>query len=187
MNQEKTQQFEDEIKKLYFENYDDNLISFWNVHLKPVIEKSKELAVKYDGDLEVVWLASILHDIGQFDDVENHDTVGSEKAYDILLERGYSEEIASKVRSAILTHRVKNYSPENLEQKIVATADAMAHFTTAHYVWMAHISKKPFMELMKKFDGKLNRDFDDKIFFEDEKKMVQPYYHVLKSLFETKI
>ena len=42
MNQEKTQQFEDEIKKLYFENYDDNLISFWNVHLKPVIEKSKE-------------------------------------------------------------------------------------------------------------------------------------------------
>ncbi|KKQ44488.1 MAG: hypothetical protein US63_C0026G0007 [Candidatus Moranbacteria bacterium GW2011_GWC2_37_8] len=184
MDQEKTQQFEDEIKRLYFENFDDNLMSFWNVHLKPVIDIAKKLAVKYEADLEIVWLAAVLHDIGQFDDIENHDTVGSEKAYKILFERGYSEEIAAKVRDVILTHRVKSYLPETLEQKIVATADAMAHFTTAHYVWMAYISKKPFAELMKKFSGKIQRDFQDKIFFEEEREIMRPQYEMLKKWFE---
>lgn len=184
MNQEKIQQIEEEIKKIFLDNSDENWNVFWSIHVKPVIEKSKELAEKYGGDLEVIWLAAILHDLAQLEVDKDHDVVGAQKAYDLLTEKGFDEDIAEKVKNVIFTHRVREYKPENLEQKILATADAVCHFTKPHYFWMAHISKKSFMELIKKFDGKIDRDFNDKIFFEDEKKLVEEQYKILKNWFK---
>ena len=186
MNQEKIQQIEDEIKDLFVNNPDEDWQVFWFLHLKFVIEKSKELAQKYGGDPEIIWLSAILHDIAQLETEDNHEVIGAKRAYELLIEKDFEVEVVEKVRDVILTHRVNQYKPENLEQQILATADAMSHFSTAFYLWIMHISKKPFVKLIEKFSEKIERDFHEKIFFEDERMQVEKQYEVLKGWLEIK-
>lgn len=160
---------------------------FWEIHVKQVIEFSKQMAVKYGADLEVVWLAAILHDIARLEDLEPHDEIGSKKAYEILIKKGFDSKLAHEVEITILTHRCKKYAPETLEQKIVATADAMAHFIPPFYFWIGKYSNKDFADVLEKNRKKIERDYNEKIFFEDEKKLVELQYGVLKSWFEFKI
>ena len=160
---------------------------FWEIHVKQVIEFSKQMAVKYGADLEVVWLAAILHDIARLKDLEPHDEIGAEKAYTILIEKGFDPELARKTGMAVLTHRCKKYIPGTVEQKIIATADAMAHFIPPFYLWIGKYSNKSFEEDLERNGGKLKRDYNDKIFFEDEKAMVAEHYKLLKSWLEFQI
>jgi len=160
---------------------------FWDIHVKPVIEYSKQMATKYGADLEVVWLGALLHDIARLEDAEPHDEIGSEKAYNLLIEKGFSQELAEKAKNVVLRHRCRNYPPETLEEKIVASADAMAHFLPPFYFWIGRYSKGNFMEVMEKSNKKNERDFKDKIFFDDERKMVEEQYNVLKKWFNYKI
>jgi len=153
---------------------------FWSLHLKPVIDMAKELAEKYDADIEIAWLSAILHDIARLDDLEPHDEIGSEKAYILLTEEGFDKKTAEEVRDTILTHRVKQHKPKTLEQKILATADAMSHFKTPFYLWFSSMSAKPFKEQLESSLKKIERDYDDKIFFEDERKLIRPEYQILK-------
>ncbi len=156
---------------------------FWDIHVKPVIEYSKKMAEKYDADVEIVWLSAILHDIARLTEEEPHDEIGSEKAYKLLLKKGFTENIAEKVKGIILTHRCRKYPPENLEQKILASADAMAHFLPPFYFWVGKYSNKTFAEILERNNNKIERDYNQKIFFEDEKKMVKERYEILKKWF----
>lgn len=156
---------------------------FWDLHVKPVIEFSKKMAEKYKANMEAVWLGAILHDIARLDDVEPHDEVGAEKGHAMLLLAGFDDEIARIAKSVILTHRVKKYPPQTLEQKIVATADAMAHFIPPFYIWIARVARQSFPEMMQKNLIKIERDFNEKIFFEDEKRAIVKEYEVLKKWF----
>lgn len=160
---------------------------FWEIHVKQVIEFSKQMAVKYGADLEIVWLAAMLHDIARLEDIEPHDEYGSKKAYMMLIEKGFDYALAEKVKDAILTHRCKKHAPETLEQKIIATADAMAHFIPPFYFWIGKYSNKGFGEVLEWNRDKLKRDFNEKIFFEDEKVLVSAQYEALKSWFEFQI
>lgn len=193
MNNNKIQQFEDDMRQLYRHpvllrralsavETREFYSSLWDVHVKPVIEHGKQLAEKYDADLEIVWLSSILHDIARLDDVENHDEVGSEKAYKILLEKGFDENVAKRVRETILTHSCKQYIPETIEQRVVASADAMSHFLAPFYLWMGKYSDKNFEELQKKNLQRVEHDYN-KIFFEDERTVIKPQYEMLKRWF----
>jgi putative nucleotidyltransferase with HDIG domain len=157
---------------------------FWFLHLKPVIDYSKELAKRYKANMEIVWLSAILHDIARLDDLEPHDEIGSKRAYSMLLREGFSKEIAEEVKKTILTHRCKKHKPKTLEQKILATADAISHFKPPFYIWFTSISSKPLKEQLASSLLKLERDYNEKIFFEDERKSVKKEYEVLKSWFK---
>jgi len=157
---------------------------FWFLHLKPVIEYSKELAKKYNANMEVVWLSAILHDLARLDDLEPHDEISAERAYTMLLQEGLNKETAEEVKKTILTHRCRNYKPQTLEQKILATADAVNHFKTPFYLWFSYISAKPFKEQLESNLQKLERDYKEKIFFKEERESVKKEYEVLKSWFE---
>jgi hypothetical protein len=62
--------------------------------------------------------------------------------------------------------------PETLEEKIVATADAMAHFfPDFHRSGGAQIAREDFAQIKLLDIEKLEREYSDKIFFEDEKEM----------------
>ncbi|MFC1629768.1 HD domain-containing protein [Patescibacteria group bacterium] len=159
--------------------------SFWFGHVKPVIECAKDLAEKYGANVEVVWLAAIFHDISRLDDQEPHDEIGAEKTYKILLEEGFDEETARAVRDTILAHRCREHKPQTLEQKILATADAVCHFKTPFYLWVFAIAKRSLRDLLESSLLKIERDFNDKIFFDDEKESVRKEYEVLKSWFES--
>ena len=198
MNQEKIQKLEDEVRDLHYNpkiekhSFSDKETRefykyFWDIHIKPVIEYSKQMAEKYQADQEAVWLGAMLHDIARLSEEEPHDEIGAEKAHAMLLEKDFSVELAEKVRNIILTHRCRKYPPENLEQKIVASADAMAHFIPPFYLWVGKYSNMTFDEVLKKNLKKIERDFHEKIFFEDERKQVEKKYEVLKSWFEFKM
>jgi len=157
---------------------------FWHLHLKPVIDYSKKLAKKHKAKMDVVWLSAIFHDIARLDDLEPHDEISANKAYKILLKETANKELAKEVRATILTHRCRKHKPKTLEQKILATADAISHFKLPFYLWFSSISKKPFKEQLRSSLEKLERDFKKKIFFEDERKLVEKEYSVLKNWFK---
>lgn len=198
MNQEKILQLEEEIKNLHynpklnkhsFSEADIKvwLPEFWDLHIKPVIEYSKIMAKKYNADLESVWLGAILHDIARLDDKEPHDEIGAKKAYDLMIEKGFDENLSQKVKCIILAHCCKKIPPETLEQKIVATADAMAHFLPPFYIWIAKYMEGDWKSMMEGNIRKLGRDYNDKIFFDEEKKQIQKEYEILNKWFEFKI
>ena len=63
----------------------------------------------------------------------------------------------------------------------------MAHFLSPFYLWLFRYSNKNFEESLGKYMNKIDRDFNEKIFFEDEKEMVRNQYEVLKKWLEYKI
>lgn len=194
MDRNKIEKLEEEVRKLHLEPKQENhsvikkdvaetFRLFWGLHLKPVIDHSKELAKKYNANLEIVWLSAIFHDIARLEDLEPHDEISSERAYKILLDKEFDEKIAEEVKKTILTHRCRNYTPQTLEQKILATADAVNHFKAPFYLWFSRISTKPFKEQLESGLKKLERDYHEKIFFEEERESVKKEHDILKSWF----
>ena len=52
--------------------------------------------------------------------------MGAEKAYRFLVEQGFEEEFAARVRHCVLTHRYRNnHEPETLEARILFDADKL--------------------------------------------------------------
>jgi hypothetical protein len=142
------------------------------------------MAEKYKADLETVWAGAILHDIAQLSEKEPHDILGADIAYVMINERGFDREFAHKIKKIVLKHRCKEYIPETLEEKIVASADAIAHLTTPTYIWLMKIRDDDFKSNLKYISDKLDRDFDKKIFFEEEKEKVKKYYEVSREWFD---
>ena len=100
-------------------------------HIYRVLYSAMEIAGgEQDVDYDVLICACLLHDIGRREQFENpalcHAQVGSEKAYRFLVEQGFEEGFAAKVRHCILTHRYRNNNvPETLEAKILFDADKL--------------------------------------------------------------
>lgn len=157
---------------------------YWVLHVKPVIDYCKILAKKYKANLEILWLAAIMHDIGYFySDKKSHAKIGAEKAYKMLLEEGFNGKVAEKVRDTILPHSCIDPKPETIEEKILATADALSHFKLPYFLWRATVDEKSFKEQLASNLKKLERDWK-RIFFKGEKELVRQEYQILKSWFE---
>jgi putative nucleotidyltransferase with HDIG domain len=102
----------------------------WEAHIVSVVKYSKLLAKKLDADEEICELSAWLHDIKKIQGKrEKHHVHGSKEAAKILKSYGYPNEKIKQVEHCILTHSAdKNYVPETIEAKIVASADALSHF-----------------------------------------------------------
>ncbi|MFH1409305.1 MAG: HD domain-containing protein [Nanoarchaeota archaeon] len=117
----------------------ENDQELWTPHITSVVKNAKLLAKKLDADEEVCEIAAWLHDIIKVRDgiKEMHHVKGSEEAERILTELNYPKEKIAEVKHCILTHSSdKRYPPESVEAKIVASADAMAHFE--HFLGLAY-------------------------------------------------
>ncbi len=196
---EKIKNLEEEIKALHYappvikRGFDENTVKefyrdFWHIHILPVMKFGEEMARKYGADENVVRLGALLHDIAYLHDMEPHNEIGAEMVLKILAERGFDEDVARKVSSVVLKHSCRDeHQPDTLEEKIVASADAMAHLAMPFYEWVARHSKKNFWDLIARDLGKVESDFNEKIFFADEKESVEKYYEVLKEWFGNKL
>lgn len=100
-------------------------------HVYRVLHTALQLA---DGeqnvDPDVLIAACLLHDIGrqeQFADPSLcHASVGGEKAYCFLREKGFPEAFALHVKDCIVSHRFrKNNPPRSIEAKILFDADKL--------------------------------------------------------------
>ncbi|HEX8974759.1 MAG TPA: HD domain-containing protein [Patescibacteria group bacterium] len=177
MNRKEIQKIEDELKALYYaaegtHEHQDLIRSFWDHHVVPVKDLSIEMAEKYGADSDICWLGALFHDFALLSGQEPHDELGAIQTKDFLLERGFDEKFAETVSETVLRHRCKKFIPETEEDKVVATADAMAHFLPAFYLGIAVIAKNDYEEMKNSSFEKLEQDFQNKIFFEEEKKLL---------------
>jgi putative nucleotidyltransferase with HDIG domain len=117
----------EEIKRIIEKECDD---FDYKYHILPVVEYAEKLAEICDADKEVVELSAWLHDIGRIKfGARNHELTGAGEAEKILKRFGYSDEIIEQVEHCILAHRGSgSIQPQTMEAKVVAAADALAHF-----------------------------------------------------------
>lgn len=100
-------------------------------HINRVLYNALAIAQTEDNvDYDVLIASCLLHDIGRKEQFENpalcHASVGSEKAYQFLIDNGFDKTYAGQVRHCILTHRFRKSSPpESLEAKILFDADKL--------------------------------------------------------------
>lgn len=146
---------------------------FYREHVLPVTELADKLALKYGADRQIVRLGALLHDIALAEGKEPHDEVGAQMAYEMLVVNWTDRETAEKVRDIVAAHRCKVRVPESLEAKVVATADAIAHFYPEFYRSSAKLSREDWAQMMSAKIDVLESEYERKVFFEDEKKMLK--------------
>lgn len=100
-------------------------------HIYRVLYNALDIASREDGvNTDVLIAACLLHDVGRREQFADpgvcHARVGAEKAYRFLLESGFSEDFAARVRDAVRTHRFRaNDPPVSVEAKILFDADKL--------------------------------------------------------------
>ena len=118
------------VVKRYQERDDAEGMDMYETHVKYVVEYARILAEKLNADVEVVVIASLLHDIARIDGLnENHHIEGAQYAEKLLNSLGYDSEKISLIKDCILSHRGSTGIPQKtIEAKCLASAVAMAHF-----------------------------------------------------------
>lgn len=156
---------------------------FLPFHLLEVERFANELCDNHlEADREIVVLSVWFHDIGRLRGIDDkHDIFGAEEAKKILSQEGYSNEKINRVYEACYSHRCDEVKPKDIEAKILASADAMSHFTHGFYLRLfPYLGKeKTFEEVRDYIKKKLLRDYNDKIAFEEAKKNVKDKYEAL--------
>ena len=157
-------------------------------HVFLVAEEAKRLGNKYNANTQVVEAAAMLHDIA--DTVmqradSTHETKSLEIAKQFLKEADFPLVEIEQIITDILPNHgcYPGHFPKTLEGKLMATADAIVHILSDFYHFSLRELRKtmPEEEVCEWFNKKLNRDFKDKIFFDDERKRISPKYKSLKN------
>lgn len=158
----------------------------WKQHIVLVVSYAKMLAKKLKGNEEIVELGALLHDVGSIRFSEdNHEITGQMEAEKILKELGYAKKIIDQVKECIKSHRgSKDIEPQTLEAKIVANADAMAHFDVVPVLLRVGLDKyyKDEDKASQWVLEKLERDWTKKLTIPQAKEMVEEKYKAAKLL-----
>ncbi len=100
-------------------------------HVYRVLYNAQEIASECGGvDYDVLVSACLLHDIARAEQLADssicHALYGGEKAYSFLVENGFDEDFAGRVRHCIQTHRYRGGNePQTIEAKILFDADKL--------------------------------------------------------------
>lgn len=115
------------VKQLVTENADS--VERIRYHIDPVVKNGMALADKYGASRPIIEIACYLHDITRMTgDRDDHHISGAKVAEDLLSKFNYPEERIEIIKQCILNHRGDaNEVGGTIEERIVATADAMAH------------------------------------------------------------
>lgn len=158
-------------------------------HVFVVADYAEQLAQNLNANVTLARAAAVLHDIAdasmsRFD--ENHEQASLTIARTMLQEAGFSEsDITLVVDDAIRYHSCHDgESPESIEGKILATADSMAHLQSDFYIFAAWaFGRDSSLETYKQWASeKLERDFKNKILFDDVREECRNTYEALKRL-----
>lgn len=151
-------------------------------HVIPVAKYAKSLAEQFGADIEVVELSAYFHDITKImGDKDNHHITSAEYAKKFLEEHNYEKEKIEKIYQCILNHRGSVASQrDTIEEKVVATADSMAHIINAlpmFYKWYG-IRQLNIEDGAKKIREKLERSWK-KIEIQEVKENLRDKYNFL--------
>lgn len=161
-------------------------------HLQFVAKKAEDISKRFNANEDMVVAAAWLHDFGDAF-IDRHSTefdeISKREATNVLKKSGYSDEEIKEIFEVIIEpHSCKdNNLPQTIEGKVLATADALAHLTTDFYVqfaWKHMPAGKSYQEYVVWVNEKLDRDFNQKIFFEEIRNQVETRYNALKEIFK---
>lgn len=149
------------------ENYEKKThYNYWENHIKYVVKNAKELAEKYNADIEIVELGALLHDIAvpsEYGDIEQHHIYGEKIAEELLTKLNYPKERIELVKKCVHNHRGSTkLERATIEEQCVADADVIAHFDCIPDLFSLvyhdkNMNIKDGAEYVKK---KLERDFE---------------------------
>lgn len=150
-------------------------------HFDIMLEIIKKLCPKYGGDEEICSLAAVLHDTGLVygrttASPKGHEERSVEYAKILLAKYDYNDKVIKEVLNCINVTD-SEVTPDNINEKIVRTADALSKFISCHFIAKAVFSTS-IDEYMKWLDKKLESSYK-KICFEDERKEAEPAYKYL--------
>ncbi len=175
------------LEKVRKEVKSEEHIDIWNYHIVIVIKYAKQLADIFKIDKELVELAALLHDIGTIKvGRENHEITGQKEAKKILEKLNYDKKIVDEVIHCIATHRGDlNNPPKTMIAKIVANADAMAHFDVIprFFYWKTKAGEN-FKDIIQYVEDKVERDWNNKITLPEARDIVREKYKAIKLILE---
>lgn len=160
-------------------------------HVFVVADYASELAAKYQIGPELPRAAALLHDCADAV-MSRFDKRHTETTYDLsrsLLEKSSftPAEITLIVDDAIARHSCRDGQlPASMEGKVLAVADAFAHFKTDYYLRAVEaLLKTASLDQSKQWVlKKIDRDYHDKIpCLPDEVSEIEHDYQLLKELF----
>ncbi|HBE10468.1 MAG: HD domain-containing protein [Eubacterium sp.] len=104
-------------------------------HIMRVYRWAIRLQAKLGGDLDVIVLAALLHDVG-WDDVKPHEEVSAEIAVEYLDSIGVDQEKIKRVGEIIMRHEDKDTEDDlSLECRIVMDADLLDEIGAVEIMW----------------------------------------------------
>lgn len=158
----------------------------WKYHIIPVVNYAKKLAESFEVDIEIVELAALLHDIGRKFGATNHDITGVPEAERILKEFNYPTDVIIEVKHCIESHRgSKDASPKTIIAKIIANADAMAHFDILPVFFYWRCKEANFEDAFKWVKEKIERDWNKKLTLPEAKKIMENKYEAIKTVLDS--
>ena len=184
-----------QVAKLVKEAYESSQEWFgqwmWENHVPVVAKKTEELSRRFGADDDIAVAGAWLHDFGDafvHRNSEEHSAVTEEKSKQVLEKVGYSDEEIKKVLGEVIApHSCRDgFLPTSIQGKVMATSDALAHFTTdfyVHFTWMHLPENKSFEEYRDWVEKKFEHDFYIKIFFDEVRDEVKDRVEVLKKVF----
>lgn len=161
-------------------------------HNKVVAGWVEDIAKHHHFNKDAVLAAAYLHDLAYAWTSKNDpklDEKSESEAHQVLTKAGYSQTERSFIVDKIIHgHGMYNKKvPKTIEAKVLATADALAHFTTDFYLvmcWNHYLFEDKKLDSYKTWVlKKIERDYYNKIFFTKYKKIAKPYRESLKRLF----
>ena len=191
---ERLLQLEEKVKALYQEknpSRDDWADWLATNHVFAVADFATELARKHGADEELARAAALLHDIADSKmerKNEQHEVESLNIARKLMLQTGYTDdEIKIVVDDAIRYHSCHgDERPESVEGKILSTADSMAHLKTDFYIyatWAFGYDHRTLEAVKAWALRKIERDMNNKMFFDDVRQELTPDYKRIKELF----
>ena len=154
----------------------------WQYHILPVVVYAKKLAKIYKVDQELAELAALLHDIGRIRHGDlDHNLTGMIDAEKILKDNQYPDKMINQIKQSINLHRASQHvRPKTILDKIIANADAMAHFDILPLFFYWRAKKHEFPKILEWMQEKINRDWNKKLSLPAAKKIIKPKYQAIK-------
>ncbi|MBP3506665.1 MAG: HD domain-containing protein [Lachnospiraceae bacterium] len=104
-------------------------------HIMRVYRWAIKLQAQEGGDLEIIALSALLHDVG-WDEERPHEEVSAEVAVEYLVEQGYDEAMIGRIGDIILRHPDKDTEEElSLECRVVMDADLLDEVGAMSVLW----------------------------------------------------
>ncbi len=176
----------EKIRKLVKEKFEEK---DWKYHIVPVVTYTKKLAKIYKVNEETAELAALLHDIGRVNmkNDEEHHIVGVPEAEKILKEFDYPETVIEEIKHCVASHRTSTGPrPKTMIAKIVANADAMAHFDILpiFFWWRKSRKEYSFEDTLRWAENKIKKDWQKKITLPEAKKISEEKYKAIRLLLD---